>query len=96
LRSAITAALVVSLVAGSWTVARAAGGGHSEQAPHWVVGQVRDVDRIQKRLVLTDGTEVWATDVRQLDQLAGGTKVKIRIEMAGGRRTIYSIELLQQ
>jgi len=86
----------VTLLAGSWSVARAAGGGHSEQAPHWVVGEVLDVDRIQNRLVLTDGTEVWATDLRQLDQLAAGTKIKIRIEMVGGRRTIYSIERLQQ
>ena len=87
----IAVALVLALVAGSGTMAWA-GGGSTEQAPHWVVTEVREVDRLQKRLVLGDGAEVWATDVRQLDQLSEGTKVRIRIEMSGGRRTIYSIE----
>jgi hypothetical protein len=89
----IVAALVLALVAGSGTMAWA-GRGNTEQAPHWVVTEVREVDRLQKRLVLSDGVEVWATDVRQLDQLTEGTKIKIRIEMSAGRRTIYSIERL--
>lgn len=93
MRLFVVSALALVLVAGSGGVARAAGG-HSEQAPHWVVTQVREVDRLQRRLVLSDGSEVWATDVRQLDQLTEGTKVRIRIEVTGGRRTIYSIERL--
>ena len=62
--------------------------------PNWVVADVREVDRIQKRLMLSDGSEVWATDVRQLDQLTEGTKVKVRIETRGGRGYIYSVEKL--
>ena len=86
---------MLALVPGSVTTARAAAGS-TEQAPHWVVTEVRVVDRLQKRPVLSDGVEVWAADVRQLDQLTEGTKVKIRIEMSGGRRTIYSIERVPQ
>src|SRR5262245_7982252 len=93
-RSALAAALLVALVLGAFSPAWAAGGSSTEQAPHWVVAEVREVDRIQKRLMLSDGSEVWATDVRQLDQLTEGIKVKVRIETRGGRRYIYSIEKL--
>ena len=93
MRLFILAALSMVLVAGSWEEVRAVASS-SAQAPHTVVAVVREVDRLQKRLVLSNGTEVWATDVRQLDQLTEGSKVRIRIEVTGGRRTIYSIERL--
>ena len=82
----------MALVIGAPSYAWSAGGGSTELAPHWVVAEVREVDRVQKRLVLSDGSEVWATDVRQLDQLTEGTKVKVRVETRSGRRFIYSIE----
>ena len=95
MRSVLVAAALVALVLDASSPAWAAGGGSStELAPHWVVAEVREVDRIQKRLMLSDGSEVWATDVRQLDQLTEGTKVKVRIETRSGRRYIYSIEKL--
>ena len=84
----------MALAIGAPAYAWATGGGSTEQAPHWVVAEVREVDRVQNRLVLSDGSEVWATDVRQLDQLTEGTKVKVRIETRGGRRFIYSVERL--
>jgi hypothetical protein len=91
----IAVALALALSVGCGPLAWAAGGS-IEQAPHWLVTEVREVDRLQKRLVLSGGIEVWATDVRQLDQLTEGSKVRIRIEVSGGRRTIYSIERLPQ
>jgi len=66
----------------------------SDEPPHWVVSEVREVDRLQGRLVLTDGKEVWATDPRQLDHLVEGLKVRLRYEITNGRRTIYSVERL--
>src|SRR5262245_24713595 len=66
----------------------------SDEPPHWVVSEVREVDRLQGRLVLNDGKEVWATDPRQLDQLVEGMKVRVRYEITNGRRTIYSVERL--
>jgi len=66
----------------------------SDEPPHWVVSEVREVDRLQGRLVLTDGKEVWATNPRQLDQLVEGAKVRVRYEIFNGRRTIYSVERL--
>jgi hypothetical protein len=69
-------------------------GSASDEPPHWVVSEVREVDRLQNRLVLTDGTEAWAIDPRQLDQLTEGSRVRVRIEITNGRRTIYSVERL--
>jgi hypothetical protein len=74
--------------------AMAGWGWASDEPPHWVVSEVREVDRLQGRLVLTDGKEVWATDPRQLDQLVEGVKVRLRYEITNGRRTIYSVERL--
>ena len=70
------------------------GGWASDEPPHWVVSEVREVDRLQGRLVLTDGKEVWATNPRQLDQLVEGAKVRVRYEIFNGRRMIYSVERL--
>ena len=75
-------------------LAMAGRGWASDEPPHWVVSEVREVDRLQGRLVLTDGKEVWATDPRQLDQLVEGLKVRLRYEITNGRRTIYSVERL--
>ncbi len=69
-------------------------GSASEQPPHWVVSEVREVDRLQGRLVLANGLEAWATDPRQLDQLTEGSRVRLRFEITNGRCTIYSVERL--
>lgn len=74
--------------------AMAGRGAASDEPPHWVVSEVREVDRLQGRLVLTDGKEVWATNPRQLDQLVEGSRVRLRFEITNGRRTIYSVERL--
>jgi hypothetical protein len=74
--------------------AMASRGVASDEPPHWVVSEVREVDRLQGRLVLTDGKEVWATNPQQLDQLVEGSKVRLRFEIFNGRRMIYSVERL--
>jgi hypothetical protein len=89
------AALLLALLLMSAPVI-AGRGAASDEPPHWVVSEVREVDRLQGRLVLTDGKEVWATDPRQLDQLTEGSRVRVRFAITNGRRTIYSVERLAQ
>ena len=96
MRSIVGGLLVLVMITASSSGAAQAAGGHNEQPPREEVALVREVDRTQKRLVLGNGIEVWATDARQLEQVEPGTKVRIRIEMSGGRRLIYSIERLPQ
>lgn len=65
----------------------------SETPPVEVVGPVREVDRVQNRIVMQDrGLEVWATDSHQLDGLVEGHNVRLRFEQRSGKRTIYRIE----
>jgi len=55
-------------------------------------GQVLLVDRTQGRLELTDGTLLWASDVRQLDWLTNGMRLRVRFEQSRSHKQILSIE----
>ena len=59
-------------------------------------GQVRLVDRTQGRLELTDGTLLWTSDVRQLDGLTNGMKLRVRFEQGRSHKQILSIEPVDQ
>ncbi len=50
------------------------------------------VDRRQMRLRLDNGVDVYATDVRYLDGLKPGDKVRVRYEVHSGRNLIVRIE----
>src|SRR5262245_4051589 len=54
-------------------------------------GQVLLVDRTQGRLELTDGTLLWASDVRQLDWLTNGMRLRVRFEQRRSHKQILSI-----
>lgn len=60
--------------------------------PVEIVGEIREVDRMQGRVVMVErDLEVWATDRRQLDGLAPGQKVRLRYQQQDGKQIINSI-----
>jgi hypothetical protein len=59
-------------------------------------GQVRLVNRTQGLLELTDGTLLWTPDVRQLEGLTDGMKLRVHFEDSFRRNRILSIERVDQ
>jgi hypothetical protein len=87
-------ALIVFLLAGSCAYAAPvwARGGSLVLPSQEVVGQIRVVDRAGGRFVMEErNLDVFATDPRQLDGLAGGQKVRLRFQQQDGRQLISSI-----
>jgi hypothetical protein len=60
-----------------------------------VESTVRDVDKTQQTVYLTDGTLLWTNDVKLLDQLAPGTAVRASFEDRAGRKFINRLEILR-
>jgi hypothetical protein len=92
-------ALIVFLLAGSCAYAAPAwaAGGNTTLSPQEVVGQIRELDRAGGRIVMEErNLEVFATDPRQLDELAEGQKVRLRFQQQDGRQLIYSIVPVRQ
>ena len=60
-----------------------------------VESTVRDVNKTQQTVYLTDGTLLWTNDVKLLDQLAPGTAVRASFEDRAGRKFINRLEILK-
>ncbi len=53
---------------------------------------MRDINVSQQIVRLKDGTELWATDPRQLKDLEPGAKIKVHVEQRAERKFITRIE----
>ena len=85
LAGAVTLMLLASPLVSS---VGAAGPGASPGDSFFVDGQVRDLDVKQRRVVLSNGTELWATDARALNDLREGMQVRAFYEERGGQKLI--------
>ena len=55
-------------------------------------GTVKRVDQTDRKVVLSDGTELWLMPGMSLDLLAQGKRVKILFDEHDGKKWIRSIE----
>ena len=55
-------------------------------------GTVKSVDETQRKVVLSDGTQLWLMPGMSLDLLAQGKRVKILFDERTGKKWIRSVE----
>ena len=97
MRSKIVLLVLFIIGLHAYAAAAWARGGSYVSPPVEVVGKIRAVDRGGNRIVMEERSlEVWATDPRQLDGLAEGQKVRLRVQTQDGRQVIYSITPIAQ
>ena len=82
------AVALILLVSPLVTTVGAAGPGETQGVSFFVDGQVRDLDVTQRRVVLSNGTELWVTDPRTLNGLKEGMLVRAFYEERGGQKLI--------
>ena len=55
-------------------------------------GTVKTVDESQKRIVLSDGTQLWLVPGLSLDLLAEGKRVKVVYDERAGKKWVRLVE----
>lgn len=89
MRKLLAGALALALWASPLvTTVGAAGPGETQGVSFFVDGQVRDLDVKQRRVVLSNGVELWVTDARALSGLKEGMLVRAFYEERGGQKLI--------
>jgi len=91
MRAAIVSALsLIVLVAG--LVATSGAGGGAGELPFNITGQVREIDAQQAQIILSDGTQLFASNPLQLQGIREGQTVQVSGEQREGKKIILRIE----
>ena len=91
MRRAIVGALMLAVVAAT-TAETASAGGSTSELPFAITGQVREINQKQALVRLSDGTQLFALNARQLDGIREGAMVQVSGEERFGKKIILRIE----
>lgn len=69
-----------------------AGAGGKSELPFAITARVREIDRSQAWVLLSDGTHLFALDAKQIEGIREGDTVQVSGEQRNGRKLILQIE----